>query len=321
MSTHLPADRLLAIIETQSRLAASALDLESVMAVVTDRALSLTGAAAAVVELVEGGEMVYRVCAGAATGHTGLRLRASTSLSGRSVREGATLHCRDARTDPRVDLNACRRVQAVSMVCVPLRHDGRPIGVLKVYDPRVDAFGAEDVATLDLLSGVIAAHMAHAADFAEQFQAGRRDPVTDLPNRRALDERVAVEVARANRHGARLTLGVLDLDRFKQVNDSLGHPTGDAVLRAVAANLSHRVEDGAYRLGGDEFALVLVEAGREGAAGVMDRIGRAVAGDQRCRGVGISWGLSAHRPGDEVAALLARADAALYAAKHRLATD
>jgi diguanylate cyclase len=319
MTQSLSADRLLSIIDTQNRIAASALDLDAVMELVVERAGSLTGANAAVVELAEGDEMVYHVGAGEAAGHVGLRLHVDASMSGRCVREGKTLHCSDANVDDRVDREACRRVGAISMVCVPLHHDGRVIGVLKVYDPRPNAFSSEDIATLDLLSGVIAAHMAHASDFAEQSYASRHDALTGLPNRRALDERLAAEVARANRHGAGLAVALLDLDRFKHVNDTLGHPVGDAVLRAVAADLSGRVEDGAYRLGGDEFALVLVGAGQHGAAAVMSRIARTIAADPYCRGVGASWGLAVYRSGEDPAALIARADAGLYDAKHQLA--
>jgi diguanylate cyclase (GGDEF)-like protein len=317
MGIGLPADRLLAIIETQNRIAATALDLEAVMELVVERAAGLTGANAAVIELADGEEMVYRFGAGAAAEHVGLRLQIRSSLSGLCVRQGMTLHCEDAGADGRVDLEACRRVGAMSMVCVPLSHDDRVIGVLKVYDPVPHAFTGEDIATLDLLSGVIASHMAHATDFAEQFHGSRCDVLTGLANRRAFDERLVAEVARVERHGGQLTLGLLDLDRFKSVNDSLGHPAGDAVLVAVARNLLLRAEDGAYRLGGDEFALVLVEAGLEGAMAVMARIACTIRADPECRGVGASWGVASYQPDDDPDTLMERADAALYDAKPR----
>jgi diguanylate cyclase (GGDEF)-like protein len=318
MTPELPGERLLAIIETQNQIAATALDLDAVMKLVVERAGSLTCANAAVIELADGDEMVYHVGAGAAAEHVGLRLRVDSSLSGLCVRQGRTLHCRDASADDRVNLDACRRVGAMSMVCVPLSHDGRVIGVLKVYDPRPNAFVSDDVATLDLLSGVIASHMAHASDFAEQFHGSRHDALTGLPNRRALDERLAAEMALGSRHGGQLTLGLLDLDRFKEVNDTLGHPAGDAVLRAVAKNVSYRAEASAYRLGGDEFALLLFETTPEGARVAMERIALMIATDPECRGVGGSWGLAFYQAGDEPAGLLARADAALYEAKHRV---
>ncbi|MBV9311493.1 MAG: GGDEF domain-containing protein [Solirubrobacterales bacterium] len=318
MEAGLPPGRLLAIIETQNEIAASALDLDAVMAIVVQRAGALTGAASAVVELAEGDEMVYHVGAGAAAAHIGLRLRIDSSLSGLCVLEGTTLHCRDASIDQRVDLDACLRVGAMSMVCVPLTHDAQVIGVLKVYDPRPNAFASEDVATLSLLSGVIAAHMAHASDFQQQFHGSRHDPLTGLPNRRALNERLAAELARVRRQGGNLTLCLLDLDRFKQVNDTLGHPAGDAVLRAVAAHLLLRAEDGAYRLGGDEFAVVLIEASSEQAEVVADRIAANIAGDPECHEVGASWGMAEFQPGDDLTSLMARADSRLYDSKRRV---
>lgn len=297
MAPELAADRLLAIIQTQNEIAATALDLDAVMSLVLHRAQVLTGAEAAVIELADGDEMVYHVGRGTAARYVGLRLDMGTSLSGSCVRQRRTLHCADATTDGRVDLDACRRVGAMSMVCVPLIHAGRAAGVLKVYDPRPGAFSDEDVATLDLLSGVIAAHMAHAADFQQHHYASRHDALTGLPNRRVFEERLAGELARTRRHGGQLSVCLVDLDRFKQINDTYGHGAGDEVLRAVAGHLSRiRNEDDAYRLGGDEFALVLVGADREGADTVIRRIAIRIERD-----------------------LVARADATLYVMKRALA--
>jgi diguanylate cyclase (GGDEF)-like protein len=286
------------------------------MELVLERAQSATGAAAAVVELSEGEEMVYHVVRGTAADHLGLRLSAATSLSGLCVRQGQVLHCDDAAQDDRVDLEACRRVGAMSMVCVPLSHSGQVVGALKVYDPAPAAFDAGDVETLELLSGVIAAHMAGSADFEAREHESMHDVLTGLANRRAFDERLAEEVARVTRHGGELALCLLDLDKFKQVNDTEGHPAGDAVLRAVADKLSLvRREDTAYRLGGDEFALILAEASDYGALAVAARIQKAIEEDGRCRGVSASFGIAMFQPGDDTLALMARADIALYDAK------
>ncbi|MDZ7706713.1 MAG: GAF domain-containing protein [Trueperaceae bacterium] len=119
-------DQLLAVIETQTSIARLGLDLDGVMDVVAKRALTLTEADGAAVELLEGDEMVYRAVAGTAEPHLGLRLDAATSLSGRCVREGVTLVCDDAATDPRVDLVAARKVGAISMVVVPLTVQREP---------------------------------------------------------------------------------------------------------------------------------------------------------------------------------------------------
>jgi diguanylate cyclase (GGDEF)-like protein len=310
----LPAEKLLAIIDTQNEIAATAPELDAVMALVTRRAQELTGAAAGVIEMLERDEMVYAVTSGAAQPYRGTRLPADASLSGLCVARGEILHCEDAAADDRVDREACERVGAGSLLCVPLRHAGAVVGVLKVYDPRPRAFADDDVQTLSLLSGVIAAHMARSSHYAEERYASRHDVLTGLPNRRCFEERLAAEAARIRRHGGEVALCLIDLDRFKHVNHTLGQAAGDEALGAVARHLDGvRGEDGAYRIGGDEFALILVGADEAGAGLAAERIRAAVAADPGCHGVGVSIGIAFL--GTDPAAALALADAKLYAAK------
>ncbi len=288
------------------------------MELVVSRARELLGAAASVVELAEHDEMVYHVASGAAEPYVGLRLPVGGSLSGLCLARGEMLYCEDAATDERVDIRACKRVGAMSMVCVPLKYEERSVGVLKVYDPRPYAFDEADLQTLALLSGVIGAHMAHASDFEMQLHASRHDVLTGLANRRGFDERLAMETSRARRYDGELALCLLDLDRFKYVNDTFGHAAGDQVLRAVAAHLQElRGEDGAFRFGGDEFAFMLVGSSQEGADLVAERIAFTVQQDPACHGVTVSWGTATLEDGDPIA-MLERADEALYDAKaHR----
>jgi diguanylate cyclase (GGDEF)-like protein len=315
--SELSSSRMLAIIETQGEIASAALELDEVMALVVTRAQEITGAAAGVVELIEREEMVYHAVSGTAQPFAGVRLAVQTSLSGRCLLQGEVLYCEDAEGDPRVDREATRRVGARSMLCVPLTHRERAIGVLKVYDPQPYAFGEDDVTTLRLLSGIIAAAMAHAGDFALQRHESHHDALTGLPNRRAFEEQLAIEVARAARYGGQLTVCLVDLDAFKAVNDRQGHAMGDAVLCAIAAILTRlRGSDQAFRFGGDEFAVIFSGANEAGAGTAMRRAQTAVEGDPACRGVGLSWGV-AQLSGDDADTLVARADAALYEAKRR----
>ena len=315
MERELPPERLLAVIETQNEIAATALDLDAVMALVLRRAQQLAGAAAGVVELLDGEELVCHVASGTASKDVGLGLRAESSLSGLCISRGEVLYCEDAATDERVDAEACRQVGAVSIVCVPLSHEQQTVGVLKVYDPRAGAFDVADLQTLQLLSGVIAAHMAHATDYRDQQQASIHDALTGLRNRRGFDDRLATEAARVRRHGDDLALCLLDLDGLEGVNDALGHAAGDDVLRAVARHFTEvRGEDAAFRLGGDEFAFMLVGAGEADARGVAERINASVLEDPDCRGVTISWGIALLTDNDPVG-MIARADAALHDAK------
>jgi diguanylate cyclase (GGDEF)-like protein/PAS domain S-box-containing protein len=152
-----PIERLQAVIAAQRDIMACGLELQRVMDVTVSCARVLTSAAAGVLELRERDEMVYRSVSGSAESSLGMRLAVHGSLSGRSVLEGRILMCTDSELDPNVNREACRRVGARSMLCVPLLHEGTAVGVLKVYSPQVAYFDDEDVSTLELMVGFIAA--------------------------------------------------------------------------------------------------------------------------------------------------------------------
>ncbi|HEY3434944.1 MAG TPA: sensor domain-containing diguanylate cyclase, partial [Solirubrobacterales bacterium] len=214
------------IIRTQTEIATSDLDPEAIMQLIAERAQELTRSSSGVIELAEGEDMVYAVTTGEATPYLGTSLKRATSLSGLCVREGKVLRSDDTSDDPRVDAVACRRVNAASMICVPLAHQNETVGVLKVYSPRARHFDDDDVETLELLSELIAAHLSHANLYEAEARESRQDALTGLPNRRAFEERLPVELSRFSRSGRPLSLVLLDLDGFKGVNDRLGHPAG-----------------------------------------------------------------------------------------------
>ncbi len=151
------------------------------------------------------------------------------------------------------------------------------------------------------------------------------DPLTDLPNRRLLQLRLEHAIERGRRHGKRVAVLYIDLDGFKTVNDSLGHPAGDELLLAVARRLRSRMreEDTLGRLGGDEFLVVLESLNEAGEAAVVARdLLRAVAEPLRLSGgqealVTASAGISIHPDNGNGSAveLLRDADAAMYRAK------
>ncbi|MBR0565742.1 bifunctional diguanylate cyclase/phosphodiesterase [Azoarcus sp. L1K30] len=104
------------------------------------------------------------------------------------------------------------------------------------------------------------------------------DPLTGLYNRRQFQAMLEYEIGRSERHQHEFAVLLLDLDDFKDVNDSYGHPAGDSVLCGVAETVREAIRKGdlATRIGGDEFALLLTETGREGAMRVADKLGRAL---------------------------------------------
>jgi len=144
-----------------------------------------------------------------------------------------------------------------------------------------------------------------------------RDPLTGLFNRRRFEEDLIQQIARCARHGDRAAIAMIDLDAFKAINDTYGHAAGDDVLRVVATALGERmrVSDTLARLGGDEFAAILIGVEEAQAGEVADALAAAVARSETIRPVAASVGVAALSPEDTVDRALARADAAMYAAK------
>jgi len=144
------------------------------------------------------------------------------------------------------------------------------------------------------------------------------DALTGLCNRRFAEQRLADEVARSARKGHPLTIVLLDLDEFKYINDTYGHPAGDLVLQEFAAALHRAVRSGdiAARMGGDEFLLILPECNHAQLQLVLKRLGPLeVTWEGRKFPIKYSAGWREYASGDQPEAMLAAADQALYAKK------
>jgi diguanylate cyclase (GGDEF)-like protein len=153
----------------------------------------------------------------------------------------------------------------------------------------------------------------------EMHTLAHTDALTGLANRRAAQEVLVREVARAGRYQRELAVLMLDIDRFKVLNDTFGHPLGDRVLVALAERLrAHvRTSDLVARWGGEEFMVVAPETAMPFSQQLAELLRSHVAKDPFLDGhrVTVSIGVSSFREGDDVDALVARADAALYRAK------
>lgn len=311
-------ERLRAIIDLQNAIARARLDVDHVMSVVIEQASALTGASGAVVEMVEGDEMVYRAVTGSAAHCLGLRLKRTASLSGLCVDQKTALRSEDTSIDDRVDRAACARVGVASMICVPLFHEAGAIGVLKVLSTRRHGFSAEDLATLQLLAEIIAVSLHQAGQYQTARHDSLHDALTGLGNRRAFDERLAREIDRHNRYSNPLCLALLDLDHFKTVNDRDGHPAGDEVLRQVATILTKRMRtvDACFRIGGDEFAVLLPETSAAGAKLAIGRAESDILATRLGEGtIGVSAGVVEAEGTISAKNLIDRADAVLYETK------
>ncbi|MDW5328783.1 diguanylate cyclase [Plantactinospora sp. KLBMP9567] len=154
-----------------------------------------------------------------------------------------------------------------------------PVGVLALYD----RLGADEFDDVDLVTlSTFADHAAVALENVRMHEEAQRlsltDPLTGLWNYRYLKESIRREIERASRFGRMLSVLALDLDRFKEVNDTYGHAAGDAVLAEFAQRIrgAMREVDLAFRQGGEEFVVLLPETDARGAATVAERLGAAV---------------------------------------------
>ncbi len=184
---------------------------------------------------------------------------------------------------------------------------------------RVIEAGLLALVALMLLTLVLARPLLRAFRWTEeQASEARIDSLTGLANRRALEEILAAEISRARRFTHQLAVVLLDLDRFKEINDSFGHAAGDVMLRAVSRLLTSlaRQGDTVARWGGEEFVVVLPETDLAGAQRFAERLRRTIeahaVGEMK---TSASCGVATMLPEDSVEELLGAADQALYQAK------
>ncbi|MBF0157783.1 MAG: GGDEF domain-containing protein, partial [Magnetococcales bacterium] len=177
---------------------------------------------------------------------------------------------------------------------------------------------------LETASLTVYAYICKLHDQRERFKTmAVKDPLTGLGNRRLFDDLLPAALSLCQRHGGRLAVLFLDLDRFKPVNDTLGHDVGDALLKEVGARmgLSLRASDAVFRLGGDEFAALLPEcADADMALALAERLRESVSRPYILKGhecrIGVSIGIAMYPiHGTDMTDLLKRADSALYRAK------
>jgi diguanylate cyclase (GGDEF)-like protein/PAS domain S-box-containing protein len=205
--------------------------------------------------------------------------------------------------------------EAGTLAAVPVR-DGRVLAVLEFTapPPRAATAAAERalLAQVTRLLALFLDRLRRVELLAGVERVAATDPLTGLANRRAWDQELPRELARARREGRPVSVALLDLDRFKAYNDEHGHPAGDALLRrcANAWRAQLRGSDLLARYGGEEFGVVLPDCGLDAAHDVLDALRAVMPDAQTC-----SVGLVCSDGTDDVQELVARADRALYAAK------
>jgi diguanylate cyclase (GGDEF)-like protein len=212
--------------------------------------------------------------------------------------------------------------RAESLLAVPLRARDRNLGAL-VLTGRRGAFTASAARVLGILANQAAATLSVIQLKEKHKGLAEHDGLTGLFNRRAFDDHLTRAIAREDRQNGRFTLLLADVDHFKKLNDTYGHPAGDAALASVARVLGRTLRKGdlAARYGGEEFAVILPGTDQKGAVAMAERVRRALE-RERLTFEGARLSLTASfgaalwpDDGREAEALLSAADRALYAAK------
>jgi diguanylate cyclase (GGDEF)-like protein len=296
-------DRLMAIIDAQTKVAEGLMGLDEVMDLVSARARQLTESAGAAVQKVERGEAVIVSASGSLESHLGMRTDVDRSLAAEALDGRKIVRHGDSNKNGLEDRETHG---ARSWVAVPILENDSPFAALVVTSTAPHHFEDEDVETARLLGRLLEAAVAQAGQKASEI----RDPVTGLGDRRAFTEQLTAEVARASRYGTPLSLALLQVAGLNDV-DRTEEAT---VLRKLAGLLKKtRAPDQFFRIDDDELAVVLPNTPRDGALVAAARFKLMLEAEKLAAGrLSINYGV-AELSSEDPDALIAAAEAALYA--------
>ena len=222
-------------------------------------------------------------------------------------------------------LAAARRVGLQRAIAVPMCLAGEIVGVLVIHMRAPRVLERSEIRVLQTLANQAVIAIENAAAYEQTKQLATTDSVTGVANHRELEAYLERELQRARKTRESLALIICDLDHFKEINDTVGHPAGDAVLRHLTRQIlvpAVRPKDLVARYGGDEFVLVLRGADSRAALAVAERVRRTVANQavmldgKVVSNLSLSLGIAVFpRDGETREALVQAADQALYVAK------
>jgi diguanylate cyclase (GGDEF)-like protein len=250
-----------------------------------------------------------------------------------SYRTGKAVAIADLRGETRFPLFAPRAIEAglSAVFTFPLRHGEKRLGALDLYRDTPGPLSDEAMAVAQTLADVASAYLLNAqarADLADSYARAQanalHDPLTGLPNRTLLLERIEHALLCRRRSSKTVAVLFIDLDKFKRVNDTSGHQAGDELLVAVGARIKAMLRPGdtLARLSGDEFIIVCHELDDEALVeGIAARLGEALSPPFSLGGVAIdlsaSIGIAFAEQGDNPEQLLHKADMAMYQVKRK----
>jgi diguanylate cyclase (GGDEF)-like protein len=317
-------DRLPAALFELGKLIGSELDPGVLLSRISELICQLSAATACSVMLLDADRK--RLLAKAAYGVPTERMqsmsfRIGEGVAGWVVEHGEPALIADVTRDRRFVVLPGNQTPIASMICVPLIARGERVGVVTATSARAGAFNADHLERVELVARTIALDV----ESVRLHRVAVTDPLTGVYNRGFLTQRLPQEIEAAVDRDRPLSVAMVDVDRFKSVNDDHGRGVGDAVLTEVARRLRSAIRAGdlLVRYGGEEFLAVLPRADAGRAWEVGERMRQRVSGRAFELGDGlalllrVSVGVAQWRAGEQMPALIERADTALFDAKGR----
>lgn len=281
---------------------------------ICDATREVAGASLAMLFEPDGqGNLVSTATAGTDMPTSTLSIGSEPSGSVTAYLTGQSLFVSDPTTSVAVSQRLVAATGVEAVLFEPVLRGDRAVGVLVAgWDRPIRSLPAQSVAAVELLAVEAAVAIERSETRTRLEQLAHTDALTGLPNRRAWTTELDRELARAAREGRPFTVAMLDLDRFKVLNDKLGHAVGDRVLKESAAAWSAQLRevDLLVRYGGEEFAILLHDCRLEDARPTVERVRAVTAAGQTC-----SAGIAEWDGCERASELIRRADGALYEAK------